>query len=125
VRCTACGERTRKLQRHHYAPETIFGALADTFPLKLLCAECHAQFHVEEREFAKRSLGRLEWCQLMDSDDRCERCSVIGAEQHGETRVVRYAFWSIDARWHSGALCYRCFDYFAGETRRWHKKVGA
>ena len=123
VRCTACGCRTKRLERHHYAPRVVFGDLADTFPVKLLCGECHAEYHDEERRLAKASLGWLAWRDLVETDDRCERCFVMGSDPSGETRMMPYAFWNHGTRWHRGGLCWRCFDYFAGEMRRHLKRA--
>lgn len=121
IRCTACGESSKRLQRHHYGPEVVFGGYSSTFPVRLLCPECHAEFHDEEKKYAREGLLRLEWSDLPETAADCERCTQAGRQWSGAPRMVAYAFWSAGTKWHQGGLCFACFWYFAGEMRRYHK----
>jgi hypothetical protein len=125
--CQVCGERSKKLERHHYAPERVFGlSTSSTFPIHLLCHDCHAGFHREEAVEARHTIAFLRWDDLTTDGRKCERTRC----QSLQTRTLPYAYWEMpeDRVFHRGPICHGCFEVFSMETRRFFrltKKVGA
>lgn len=114
--CLACGERSKSLERHHYAPKSVVGNdKANSYPVHWLCRGCHASFHLAETHKAKSAVPSLSWARMLPTVASCERC------RHGDARILAYAFWDPTGPHHKGPLCHACFSVFVTAQRDYHR----
>ena len=119
IECRACGERSKSIEMHHYAPKVVFGqAIANTFPVLPLCRPCHARFHLGESQRAKSSFSHLSWDSMSDTTGQtCERTTC----KSQTTRLLHYAFWSPDGTYHAGPICWSCFEVYVAGQRDYYR----
>lgn len=117
--CKACGERAKAIEMHHCAPKVVFGErVANTFPVVPMCKPCHARFHLGEAQRAKESFGRLSWSSMPSTSGQpCERSTCKSMD----TRLLHYAFWSPEGTYHSGPICWSCFEVYVAGQRDYYR----
>ena len=116
--CSRCGDRSKAIEFHHYAPKVAFGtAIANSFPVRPMCRTCHAEFHAGETLDAKSAVNRLDWSQMPQDGRPCER---LGCRRV-DTKILDYAFWGPHSGFHAGPVCWSCFEVFVAGQRDHHR----